>query len=145
VRVNSRLPGTDNSVIPTCDSLLSDIHRHAFGAKAMIDLPAWAARLGNLENNAADLKNIANMDVAFTEMERGDIFSQAARDQGLRAMCKFLREPCVVFDRVVVKGFLHSAVNSGIAVLVSHNALHFHAGLAEDPFLEDTAKLSFRF
>ena len=78
--------GCDNPPVPAGQAVLGDKGSHAIAGKALINFPARVARLANLQLGAAKAPDVANPDIAFINVGRRNVFTEAADDEEWRAM-----------------------------------------------------------
>ncbi|MNF93710.1 hypothetical protein D3C84_763950 [compost metagenome] len=103
------------------------MHRHTLGVETMIDFPARATRLRDLQHRTAHLKYIADVHVALRKFERRNVLPQAARKQLMGTVRKGLRQVLIIFGRIVMNSLFRTAVNPGVAMLVTDNPVKLDA------------------
>ena len=70
--------GCDNPPVPAGQAVLGDKGSHAIAGKALINFPARVARLANLQLGAAKAPDVANPDIAFINVGRRNVFTEAS-------------------------------------------------------------------
>src|SRR5690606_7548387 len=67
-----------HAIIPPGAAGVLDPKRHIGHIEAIVKLPAWLARLGDLYDSIAKFENIADSDVVFGQAQGRQIFAKAA-------------------------------------------------------------------
>ena len=116
------IPGCSDAEIPAGQLLLGDEGRHAVDAEAVVDLPARAARLAELQAGVAELEDVADPNLRFVERRAGNVFAQAAGQQLPGSFRKLFGKARVVGCRIEMDGLFRPAVNTAVGLLVAGKA-----------------------
>ena len=77
--IRADFAGGDDAPVPAGQAVFGDVGGHAVAGKALIDFPARVAGLADLQAGAAELVNVADMNIVFIEIGGGNVFAKTAR------------------------------------------------------------------
>lgn len=114
-------------------------------AAAMGEFPAWLANLGDLQEYRSGAEYVANADTRLSEPARRNILTEKWGLFEVGCCRRQLGLPeVIVLERVVMDGFLRTAVVDGVAVRVACGSFSAHAKRASHTFLSDRTRLAVR-
>lgn len=139
---NLNCAGLDDPKVPSAPACFLHGGRQTWRDKAMVELPARATGLTNLQDCGADGEAIADEHIGFVMLVGRKILPETAPQQLWRSLRKALSPGFIVMKSVLMHGLLGASVHTAVGLCISRKTLSADLDFAEDRELPNGAHLS---
>lgn len=142
-RARRHLAGFEHAVVPAGAGAVLHPPRHVRRGEAQVELPAGLARLGDLDEGAAQAKDVADADVRLGQAGGAEVLAEGTDPEQVRRQGRQVAPPRgVVLAGVMVHRLFRAAVMPPVALFVALESLGAQFQRPVDCVLVDRARFA---